>query len=96
MSSSSPTLVPFLVPPLHWSGSVDAVLLAIIFDTTSDGDIATSVSQPRTIPVDIFPVGDCFELINLMTVTEDLGPGNCWICTSCRDYPGGRWDYSTK
>jgi hypothetical protein len=61
-----------LVPPLHWSGSGDAVLLAIVFDTTSD--TARSVSQPRTIPVEVFPVGDCFELINSMTVTEDLGP----------------------
>jgi hypothetical protein len=59
---------------LHWSGSFDALLLAIVIDTTSNRDTATSVLQPRTIPVDVFPVGDCFELINSITVTEDLGP----------------------
>jgi hypothetical protein len=63
-----------LVPPLHWSGSFNVAVRGSYTDTASDGDTSTAVSVSSTIPVDVFPVGDCFELIDSMEVTEDIGP----------------------
>ncbi|KAG7357174.1 hypothetical protein IV203_001862 [Nitzschia inconspicua] len=65
-----------LVPPLNWSGSFNVVVRGAVTDTASDGDTARSASDPITIPVDIFPVGDCFDMNKSIQVIEDQGPAN--------------------
>ncbi|KAG7360730.1 PT repeat/fibro-slime domain containing protein [Nitzschia inconspicua] len=74
-----PTAEVALVPPLDWSGSFDVVVRGAVTDTASDGDTARSASGPTTISVDVFPVGDCFDMNKNMRLTEDQGPANIGI-----------------